>query len=135
MTAPTEIGPIVEDQEFSDIVATLILDSPAESPPTQLAPQRIYVDRYPPQIAPPLFEESSERFWDGDWFWLAMIAIKYLGICGIIATLGHFVILPVVTFLAVAGPAIMAMGVIAVAIFWSTQLMGFWDHTKPFGAV
>jgi hypothetical protein len=139
MSSPTEIRPGVENQEFSDIVAALILDPPAtESPPTkelpaprEYAPQKVvYVDRYPPEIASPLFE-TSERFWDGDAFWLAILATKYLGIMGIIATLGYFVIWPVVTFLAIVGPTLIAMGITAVVIFWATQLMGFWDHTRP----
>lgn len=129
MTTPTEERQPLLDQEFSDIVATLILDPPVPEP--QLAPRIIYVDRQPPVIAPSLFEEKPERFWNGDPFWFALLAIKYLGIMGVIAIVGQFIILPIASVVIAVGPALVLMAVVGVVLFWATQLMGFWDHSSP----
>lgn len=141
MSTPFDTRPLVDD---ADVISALIPDSPAallapDKTPTE-APQVQYVYVPAPITttfpAPPMYDEP-EKFWDTDWFMVALIALKCATILGIVGILSVYVIYPVVTLVTTIVTVFgeMAVGLATLAIvmtlaYWATSLLGFWDHSR-----
>ena len=143
MSTPFDTRPLVDD---ADVISALIPDSPAalltsDETPTETLPRVQYVYVPAPITAtlpaPPMYDEP-EKFWDTDWFMVALVAMKCMTILGIAGIISVYVVYPVVmlvtTVVTVFGEIAAGLGaliVIGSVAFWATSLLGFWDHSSP----